>query len=221
MTKDVVKRVIFIRPGETEWNRLGRWQGWTASPLSAHGRAQAEKLAKFVRHIGMAALYTSDLRRAVETARILAGTLGFEPVADERLRERGVGVWQGLTVPEMRSWFPQEYEQLRQDPEHFRMEGGESRADVRARMLDAFQAAIAAGEGETIGILSHTSAIRILLSEMIPDYDPYESVIGNSSVTTIFRADEQHPWQLVIENDLSHLEGLESQSLDEIEENVR
>lgn len=220
-TREIVKRVIFIRPGETEWNRLGRWQGWTATPLSAHGRAQVEQLAKFIRHIGMKALYSSDLRRAVETARILADRLGFEPIFDPRLRERGVGVWQGLTVPEMRAWFPEEYEQLIRDPDHFRMEGGESRADVRARMFEAFQDAVADGKGETIGILSHTSAIRSLLSELIPGFDPYESVIGNTSVTTIYRPDEQHPWQIVIENDLSHLEGLESQSLDEIEESKR
>lgn len=213
-----VKRIIFIRPGETDWNRQGRWQGWTASPLSEHGRLQAEQLAKFVRHIGMAALYTSDLRRALQTARIVSIPLGFSPIPDARLRERGVGVWQGLTVAEMRDWFPDEYQHLVDDPEHFRVEGGESRADVRLRMNAAFSDVLAAGDGETVGILSHTTAIRVLLSDLLPGYDPYSSVMNNSSVTTIHRAAAGAPWTMVIENDLSHLEGLASQSVDEIEE---
>lgn len=218
MTGQLVKRVIFIRPGETDWNRQERWQGWTASPLSSHGRRQAEKLAKFVRHIGMTALYTSDLKRALETAQIVAAAVGLTPLPDARLRERGVGVWQGLTVPEMRDWYPAEYQQLLDDPEHFRMEGGESRAEVRVRMNAAFADAVAAGLGETIAILSHTTAIRVLLSDLVPGYDPYTSVMSNSSVTTLYRTEAAAPWKLVIENDLSHLEGMVSHSLDEIED---
>jgi len=218
MTSCLVKRVIFIRPGETDWNRQGRWQGWTASPLSAHGRRQAEKLAKFVRHIGMTALYTSDLKRALETAQIVAETVGLPLIADSRLRERGAGVWQGLTVPEMRAWYPAEYQQLIDDPEHFRMDGGESRAEVRARMNAAFAEAVATAIGETIAILSHTTAIRVLLSDLVVGYDPYLAVMSNSSVTTLYRTGVSAPWKLIIENDVSHLEGMESRSLDEIEE---
>ena len=95
-----VRRVILIRPGETDWNRDGRWQGWVAAPLNEHGRRQAEALAKFVRNIGMRALYSSDLRRAVETAELLAERLVFEPIYDARLRERNIGAWQGLTLDE-------------------------------------------------------------------------------------------------------------------------
>ena len=52
-----IKRIIFTRSGETEWNRLGRWQGWVASPLNAHGRHQVGKLANFLRNIGIGVIY--------------------------------------------------------------------------------------------------------------------------------------------------------------------
>src|SRR5215207_3081510 len=106
-----VNRIVLIRPGETDWNRIGRWQGWVATPLNPLGRRQVEKLANFIRHIGMTALYSSDLQRAVETADILAARLGFAPIYDARLRERNIGEWQGMTLDEMEAWYPEAYQQ--------------------------------------------------------------------------------------------------------------
>jgi probable phosphoglycerate mutase len=176
-----VKRVILIRPGETDWNRDGRWQGWVAAPLNEHGRRQAESLAKFVRNIGMSALYSSDLRRAVETAELLAERMGFEPIYDARMRERNIGAWQGLTLEEMRAWYSEEYQQLLADVDRFCIPGGESRAAVRARMVEAFDDILNKNQGETVGILSHTTAIRALLSHLVPDCDPNSVEVGNTS----------------------------------------
>lgn len=212
-----VKRIILIRPGETDWNRDGRWQGWVAAPLNEHGRRQAEALAKFIRNIGMSALYSSDLRRAVETAELLAERLGFEPVYDARLRERNIGAWQGLTLKEMRDWYPDEYEQLLADVDRFRIPGGESRAEVRARMMAAFDDFLKQNDGETVGIITHTTAIRALLSELIPDCDPNSVEVNNTSVTTLVRG-EANQWQLVAANDVMHLEGLPSHSVQEVEQ---
>ena len=142
----MVKRVVFIRAGETDWNRMGRWQGWVASPLNAHGRRQAQKLAQFIRNLGISALCSSDLVRARQTAELLAGVLEFPVTYDARLRERNAGAWQGMTLHEMRDWYPDEFAQLLADPEEFRVAGAESRADVRSRMtawasLGSFQSA--------------------------------------------------------------------------------
>jgi broad specificity phosphatase PhoE len=213
-----VKRLVFIRPGETAWNRSGQWQGWVAAPLSEHGRAQAEALARFVRHIQMAALYTSDLRRAVETAEILASHLDQPPIVDSRLRERNIGIWQGLTFDEVRSWYPEEYAALLASVDTYRIPNGESRADVRERMLAAYRDIIQADPGETVGILTHTTASKVLLASLVPGYDPINDEIGNTSVTTIMRDDpSQDVWRLVAVNDRSHLEGLDSRYFPEME----
>jgi broad specificity phosphatase PhoE len=212
-----VKRVIFIRPGETDWNRTVRWQGWVASPLNEHGKRQAERLANFVRHIGMAVLYTSDLKRAVQTADILAGKLSFSAIADDRLRERNIGEWQGLTIDEMRSWYPDEYLQLLTDAENYRVPGGESRADVRKRVVEAFDEIVKQAKSETVGVISHTTAIHELLAAIIPGNTTKEVAVSNTSVTTIALGDDGK-WRLVASDDVMHLEGLETQKSPELED---
>src|SRR5690606_22869507 len=111
---------------------------------------------------GMSVLYTSDLRRALETAEILSEKLGFPPIPDPRLRERNIGEWQGLTIDEMRRWFPDEYQNLLLDSENYRVPGGESRKDVCLRMREAFDDILRQDKGGTVGIISHTTAIHAL-----------------------------------------------------------
>lgn len=212
-----VKRVIFIRPGETDWNSDNRWQGWVAIPLNDHGRKQVERLANYVRHIGMSALYTSDLRRAAETAAILVAKLGFAPVLDKRLRERDIGQWQGLTPKEMEMWYPEEYEAFIGDPENFRVPDGESRHDVKKRMLAAFNDILQQDRGETVGIISHTTAIHSLLGELIPGGFARNVAVSNTSVTTIRRNDDDQ-WEMVKADDVMHLEGLAAKQAPEIED---
>ncbi len=210
-----VKRLVFIRPGETDWNRLGRWQGWVNIPLNELGERQARALANFIRHIGMSALYTSDLKRALKTAECLAEQLNFAPIPDERLRERNIGLWQGLTRDEMQAWYSDEYAQMLAQVNEYRVPSGESRKDVLVRMRTALDDILAKEQGETIGILSHTTAIKSLLGAIIPGYDPLDVNLDNTSVTTIRVKDGG--WELVAVDDVIHLEGLERRASHELE----
>jgi broad specificity phosphatase PhoE len=211
-----VTRVVFIRPGETDWNRDGRWQGWVAAPLNDHGRRQVSQLAKFVRHIGMSALYSSDLKRAMQTADILGQQLGFAPIPDPRLRERDIGDWQGMTPAEMEAWYPEQYQQLLADRENYQVPGGESRAEVRKRALAAIEDIMQQDKGETVGILSHSTAIRVMLKHLIADCDERNVALVNTSVTTIM-CDDSGQWRLVAADDVMHLEGLETKQVGELE----
>lgn len=213
-----VNRVILIRPGETDWNRQGRWQGWVDSPLDDYGKAQAKQLARYIRNIGMSALYASDSRRAVETADILSTQLGFPPVYDKRWRERDIGAWQGMTLNEIRAWYQDDYRKLQADIENFRVPEGESRADVRQRVMAAFNDILVENKGSTVGILTHTTTTHMLLHSLVDGYDIYAAVLGNTAVTTI-RLGESGRWELVALNDLSHLEGLNSRYVQELEQN--
>jgi broad specificity phosphatase PhoE len=190
-----------------------------AIPLSQHGRKQVQRLANYIRNIGISALYTSDLRRALETAQLLVEKLGFEPIIDERLRERHIGGWQGLTRAEMESWYPNEYKLFLADPENFQVPGGESRGEIRRRMRAAFDNILKQNKGETVGVISHSTVINALLSEIIPDVKFGSVDVSNSSVTTIARNDDGQ-WLLVAVDDVTHLEGLESQKIQELEEAV-
>ena len=91
------RRILFLfRHGETDWNREGRLQGHTDTPLNATGLAQAEALAETLRPHRLDAVVSSDLMRAWTTARIVAGALGLPLLADPGLRETNVGAAEGL-----------------------------------------------------------------------------------------------------------------------------
>lgn len=209
-----VSRVVFVRTGETDWNRDGRWQGWVANPLNAHGRQQAQTLANYVRHIGMGALFSSDLRRGVETAQLVAQKLPFEAVLDARWRERDIGRWQGMTLNEIRGWYPAEFQALMADRDGFRVPGGESRADVRRRALAGLDTALALEQVGTVGVVTHSTVVRALLDALIPAHNLGGGIISNSSVTTLTHA--EGVWHLVAANDCAHLEGLASTSVAEL-----
>lgn len=216
-----LRRLVFIRPGETDWNLTGRWQGWLAIPLNELGKQQVHRLAGFLRHIGLAALYSSDNRRAKDTAEILSTYLGYVPIYDPRLRERHIGHWQGLILPEIRAWYPEEHSAMMADLEHYRIpEGGESLDDVRQRALPALREIIASGETMeghvSIGVVSHSTAIRLMIADLAPDVDVRNLTFSNSSVTTLTHTDD-HGWRLTAANDTTHLEGLATRFMVELE----
>jgi probable phosphoglycerate mutase len=108
--------VYLARHGETAWNAAGRIQGHTDEPLNEAGRDQARELGRELASRGIAAVASSDLARARETAEIVARTLGLEPpVIEPALRERGLGVFEGLTREELAERWPTEWESYRRD----------------------------------------------------------------------------------------------------------
>ncbi|MAU10877.1 MAG: hypothetical protein CL607_13730 [Anaerolineaceae bacterium] len=208
----VVKRFMFIRPGETDWNRLNRWQGQVEIPLNAHGIEQSKRLAQFMRPLGIQTLYSSNLRRASDTAKILASTLNTKPIYDQRLRERHMGEWQGLVLNEIKTWYPKKYKQLRARPFEYQIEGGESRRQVMARVQACFADILARGGGETIGIVSHTTAIMTILSVLTKNEDAFDMEFSNLSVTTVAQQ-ASGEWEITQLNDVSHLDGMPTLTL--------
>lgn len=159
--------LLIARHGETDWNAAGRWQGHTDVPLNATGRAQAAALAERLRSEGIAAVASSDLSRARTTAEIVAGALGL-PVAfaDPDLREQRYGRFEGLTPAECEVRYPEDWSRYVASP-HAGPPGGESRADLVARVVRAVQAAATRLSAPTL-LVSHGGAIRALLGALPP-----------------------------------------------------
>ncbi len=99
--------LMLVRHGETEWNVQRRYQGQTDIPLSAVGRRQAELVAERLVEQDVDAVYASDLSRAWETARIIAGNRNLEIFPEPRLRELKFGVLEGLTFDEVEAQYPE------------------------------------------------------------------------------------------------------------------
>src|SRR5437667_6296221 len=102
-------QVTIVRHGQTEWNLKLVRQGPFDSPLTDKGIAQARALAQRLAQEKFTALYSSDLGRAVQTAQIIANATGHVIITDQRLRERHLGIFQGLSGDEIRERFPEEY----------------------------------------------------------------------------------------------------------------
>jgi probable phosphoglycerate mutase len=154
----VTTTLLLARHGQTDWNRDGRFQGHADPPLNAQGRKQAQALAKQLEKEPLAAVYSSDLRRAYETARFVAVRRGLEVLVDPQLRERDVGHWSGLTRAEIEERFPEELRLWHAGA----VACGESREALADRVLAAARRIAAAHAGETVLVVTHGGALRML-----------------------------------------------------------
>lgn len=169
-------RILLARHGETEWNRAGRWQGQADPPLNDLGRRQAETLADQLASDGVAAIYSSDLRRASETARIVANRLGLAVTEDRALREIDVGSWSGLTRDEVRERFPEGFARwLAGEIGH----DGETREQLAHRVVPAVEAIANRHVGESVLVVSHGGVIRALRRHAAGD--PGESLANGAT----------------------------------------
>ncbi len=152
--------IVLVRHGETDWNRERRYQGHADTPLNEAGRAQARELAEILRSEDLGAVYTSPLRRASETARIVAGRLGLEARELEPLREIDVGDWQGLTVDEVRTRFPERADVAW----HSGWPNGETHDELAARVVPALLELGRRHAGDRVLGVTHAGPIRAALS---------------------------------------------------------
>jgi broad specificity phosphatase PhoE len=156
--------MLMIRHGESTWNLEDRWQGWGDSALSPAGEVQAAEAAGPLAGAGFTAVVSSDLRRAVQTAEILAEALGLGRVAltERRLREYDVGDWEGLTRDEIDADWPGVRAAWRRG-ELAALPGGEPRAEFVRRVIEGLAAIAARGDlGPTVLIVGHGGGVRVL-----------------------------------------------------------
>jgi len=149
---DVVARFLLLRHGESEWNRLGRWQGRADVPLTDEGVVQACRAAYSLDRFSVVA--SSHLERARITAEIIAEAHGSKVIVDERLAEVDVGPWQGLTRVEIERGWPGHLDEWRKPP------GFETDDAVRSRVVAAL-VDLAAHAPRAL-VVSHSGVIRTL-----------------------------------------------------------
>ncbi len=156
-----------IRHGETTWNRAGRWQGHADPELTEAGREGAERLAaELVAEHSQSpwhCVYSSDLRRARETAERLAEPLALPLAVDRRLRELDVGRWTGLTRPEIAARDAELLAAFERGEPAVRPGGGESRIEIRERSHAFLCELVAERQGERILVVTHLGVIRALV----------------------------------------------------------
>jgi 2,3-bisphosphoglycerate-dependent phosphoglycerate mutase len=156
--------MLIARHGETAWNREGRFQGHADLPLSDEGRAQARALADELADVPLAAVYSSDLRRALETAEEVARRKGVEVQPVRELREVDVGEWSGLTWLEIQSRFPEGVR--RHNDRGHGWETGESYGEMAERVVGALRAIAARHGGERVLVVVHGGTMRAIAAHI-------------------------------------------------------
>jgi probable phosphoglycerate mutase len=153
-------RLLCIRHAQSTMNAAGLWQGQADPSLSEEGREQARRLAVRLAGESLSVLVTSDLRRARETAEIAASRLGIPTRLEPALRELDVGVWSGLARDVIARRWPEDFGRFRSGDIDVRAGGGETRRELRARVVAALLALLQIYRGERIAVVTHMGVIR-------------------------------------------------------------
>jgi len=162
-----VTRLLFVRHGETAWNRVLRFRGRADVPLNATGRAQARRVAARLAPLDLAAVYASPLSRTLETARLIAAPHGLAVAPEDALVDLDYGAWQGRTPAEVARSDGARLQRWRTDPARVRIPGGEPLGALRARVLRLVRRLVRRHRGATVVLVSHDIVGRTLVAALL------------------------------------------------------
>lgn len=199
-------RLLLIRHGEAEGNIAHRFHGWFDSDLTPNGREQVALLAERLCGEHIDAVYSSDLKRAYQTARAAADSRGLTIHTDARLREIDGGEWEDVPFAELPERFPEAYANWMSRPYELQIPGGESMRMFQRRLIDAVEDIVQENAGTTVCIATHGTAIRALVCwfyghplTRIDDISWYD----NASITEVIAEDGRYT--VISEGDNAHL----------------
>jgi len=198
--------LIAIRHGETEWNSEGRYQGHLNSVLNREGLAQAQALGERLAAEPFDLLLSSDLGRALQTASAIAMRSGHEIVVEPRLRERRMGIFQGLTPDEVQARYPDEYARFKtRDPDYV-IPGGESMRQLFERCVACVTELAQRHAGLTLATVTHGGVLAMLYRHVraMPLDTPRDFPLHNTSVNRLLH--RGGTWELRSWGDVAHLE---------------
>jgi probable phosphoglycerate mutase len=201
--------VFLVRHGQSKGNAERRFGGHTATPLSARGRNQAVATAHTLKSESLTAIYSSDLARAMETAKPLSNMTGLVINGTTAFRERDVGVMEGLTFEDAAQQHPEQYAALLRRDFDYVMSGGESYRQLLDRARQKLDEIIEENRGGRIAVFSHTGTICILALHLMgaldaPELKPVWISSANCGITRFELRNDGFVRVLAI-NDTTHL----------------
>ena len=201
-------RLVVVRHGRTEWNRVERFRGRADIKLDEVGIKQAEAAAARIAEWQVLAVYSSPLRRALTTAEILAHPLGLEVKLLPGIIDIDYGEWQGLSPAEAAAKDGGLYSKWLESPHKVKFPGGESLAEVRERAASAVDGLIAQHPKETVVLVSHKVVCQILILSLLGlDNSHFWQITQDVCAVNLFEVRGGVPSALSL-NDTCHLKGV-------------
>ena len=199
-------QIIAIRHGETDWNVQTRIQGSSDIPLNATGRWQAEQVGLALADTPIDEIHSSDLGRALDTARAIASHHGLEPVTHEAMRERHFGHFEALTWHEIETHWPEDHRLWKSRDPHWSPRGGESLTVFSDRVMQLSSKLAQKQLGKTVVWVAHGGVLDIWYRQAtgLPLSADRTWTIGNATINRMIWTDGR--LQLVGWADASHLD---------------
>ncbi len=201
-------RLILVRHGETEWNRVERLRGRIDIELNETGHRQAQAVASRVGAWKPDAIYSSPLKRALQTARPLAKACGREIKPLEAVTDIDYGAWAGHSPEEVAAQHCDLYRTWLETPHLVQFPEGESLEQVRSRAWIAVEEVCTSHAEETVVLVSHVVVNRVLICAVLGlDNSSLWRIAQENGAISIVDAKEDQ-YRLVLLNDICHLEAL-------------
>ena len=204
--------IILIRHGETEWNSQHRMQGHSNSELSAVGRGQIQALGKWMKSVSFDHIYSSDSLRARQTAEAITQFSGNTLQFDQRIREKNLGVFEGLTSAEARERHPEVYRLFKSAGANYVIDEGESTQQLLDRALEFIEEIRLRHPEERIVMVTHGGVVRVLMKHTL-GLSPDSSTRFLIKNTGIFRLVWNENWLVTQMGGVSHLDQLQESVL--------
>ena len=155
--------IILIRHGETEWNSQKRMQGHSNSDLSEVGRGQIQELGELMKNVSFDHIYSSDSLRARQTAEAITQYSGHTLQFDQRIREKNLGVFEGLTSTEAKERHPEIYRLFKTAGANYVIDEGESTQQLLERALEFIEEIRLRHPQERVVMVTHGGVVRVLM----------------------------------------------------------
>ena len=197
--------IILIRHGETEWNSQHRMQGHSNSDLSSVGQAQIQALGQWMKNVHFDHIYSSDSLRAKHTAEAITQFSGHKLKIDLRLREKNLGVFEGLTSEEARERHPEVFRLFKTAGSKYVIDEGESTQQLQDRALEIVDEIRIKHPEERVLLVTHGGFIRVVMKHSLglSLETPTRFLIRN---TGVFRLVWENKWIVSQMGGVSHLE---------------
>ena len=184
-----MKTLYIVRHGETDWNKMGKYQGITDVPLNENGLNQAKACGEALKDITFDRILSSDLSRALVTAETIRGDRTTPITVDKRLRELNFGDWEAMLFSDIEARWPGLIDEMYLRPHLVKVPNGESFKDLQDRAWAGLEEFINENvEEETLLIACHGGTIRTLLCKLldISISHCWNFSQGNTAINRIF-----------------------------------